>query len=257
MNGIVRVKTNEILSSLSTGSCTWIGWYFNNPQLSQGSAMLHLYYSEDKKHPVAVSWNTTLSSISNIPIVTKIEISPLSVSWDLLRSIMTQQSDKETGWDIIQEQLDEISVEMGTVFNLHDMVWETTYSTEAALTEAEDIVLQFVPFPEDIMELRHAIVQGNMRDIVQRFNSCFPRHEILYQNMYIEEEASTQDELTNLLIYYESLPPFDNNVRKVQKLKEKLRSPMSSPVNGTRSTLTSPFPSGSPFPSETSSFSSE
>lgn len=219
MTGLVRICTNEILTVATPYPCTWIGWYYKNSFLSQ---LLHIFYSSDRRQPPAVTWKMTLRSLCDIPYVKTVEIFPIDIDTSFLLEVITRESSAATGWDLVQEHLNEISVQKEEVFILDDIKWNLFFKKEGMpLTTSEEILQRYIPSAEKVRILREQVLQSGKSALVISFNDCFPHLHINYEKMHNEEEANTPEEITNLLRYYESLPPFDNNLRKIHELRSK------------------------------------
>jgi hypothetical protein len=219
MSGLVRICTNETLTVATPYPCTWIGWYYENSFLSQ---LLHIFYSADRRQPPAVTWKMTLRSLCDIPHIKTVEIFPIGVDTSFLLEVITRESLAATGWDLVQEHLNEISVQREEVLILEDIKWEIFFRNESiSLTTSEEILRRYIPSAEKVRLLREQVLRLGKANLVTSFNDCFPHLSINYEKMHDEEGADTTEQITNLLRYYESLPPFDNNLRKIHELRSK------------------------------------
>jgi len=169
-----------------------------------------------------VTWKMTLRSLCDIPYVKTVEIFPIEIDTSFLLEVITRESSAATGWDLVQEHLNEISVQKEEVFILDDIKCDFFFKREGMpLTTSEEILQRYIPSAEKVRILREQVLQSGKSDLVMSFNDCFPHLHINHEKMHNEEEANTPEEITNLLRYYESLPPFDNNLRKIHELRSK------------------------------------
>ena len=199
MTGLVKVTTNELLATSTPYPCTWIGWYYNGSFREQ---LLHIYYACEIRQPSTVKWNMTLRHLCLLPQVKKVEIFPLEVDSSTLlhvfRDTITGEEVKEySGWDLVQAQLDEISVQETKVYILKNLVWQNYYTNdELNLTVDENILRRYIPNQEDVMSLRSLIEESDNVSLAEAFNRCFPYHELLSIDPGINEySATTKEEL--------------------------------------------------------------
>lgn len=219
MNGIVRVTTNELLSERTQYPCTWIGWYYQNPHLSQ---LVHVYYSCHVSQPPTVTWNMSLRNLCEIENVKLVEIYPMEIHVSKLLPAITKQYNATTGWDLVQSQLDNITPSMGMVLTLSSLKWETYYTREFKSLPFSDILLsKYIPAKEDISHLRMLIDSSSSPELVEAFNRCFPTSSLEKPDWVSEDDASDEN-LESLIYYYECFPQYDSNQSKMKLLKDRL-----------------------------------
>lgn len=225
MSGLVRVSTNELLTTSTPYPCTWIGWYYEGSFRPQ---LLHVYYACKIRIPSLVTWNMSLQDLRSLPQVKKVEIFPLHVDsntlLDIFRDTITgEEVEDYSGWDLVQAQLDEISIQDTKVYILKDLEWQDYYADDSlSLTTNEDILRRYVPEHSNIVALRVAIEERNDVFLADTFNRCFPHYEAIRVTPETNETtAETKEELLPFIRYYESLPPFDTNLKRLHELLQR------------------------------------
>lgn len=219
MNGLVRVTTNELLSERCQYPCTWIGWYYQNPHLSQ---LVHVYYSCDVSQPSVVTWSMSLRNLCEIENVKSVEIYPIDIHVSKLLPAITKQYSVSTGWDLVQLQLDNITPSLGIILTLSSLRWKPYYEKEFKALPFTDMLLsKYIPAKEDILNLRTLIDSSSSPELVEAFNRCFPTSP-LQQPDWVSEDNASDENLESLIYYYECFPQYDSNRSKMKLLKRRL-----------------------------------
>jgi hypothetical protein len=163
----------------------------------------------------------SLRNVSEISNVKLMEVYPLEINVQELLSVITKKHEATTGWDLVQLQLDDISLSMNKIMTLSTLSWRMFYSKRfKSLSIQDNLLAKYIPSKEDINNLRN-LVQFSSPELVEAFNKCFPSVKVEKQS-WVSEDDVADENLESLISYYECFPQYDGNYEKMKLLKVRL-----------------------------------